>query len=152
MNSNEIISLVTNINSVGRIGANAIQDDEEKSTLTNSVKLELGGHRIRGERLYTVDDRSTMAPTRDSRSPNESEEKTSSSIPSIEDSEVADKVPSANYILSLIGGQIWDRNDGDPGNGLKTVLQQHARYIKHVVFALMSGRTTLVVGGASSEE
>jgi hypothetical protein len=100
--------------------------------------------------LYTVSNQSTQ-----SRKPplfDESEEKTSATIPSSEDVQVADKAPDENYILSLIGGQIWDRNDGDPGTGLKSVLQKHARYIKHVIFALMSGRMTLVVGGASSEE
>ncbi|KAI9290127.1 hypothetical protein BC943DRAFT_7061 [Umbelopsis sp. AD052] len=135
-----------------RIGAKQIEEEEEKNATENSVKVELGGHRIRGERLYVVDDKSTILPTRKERSSSDSEEKTSSSIPSLGEANVDDKVPSANYILSLIGGQVWDRNDGDPGTGLKNVLHENTRYIKHVIFAIMSGRTTLVVGGASSEE
>jgi len=102
--------------------------------------------------LYVVDDKSTILPTRKERSSSDSEEKTSSSVPSLGEASLDDRVPSANYILSLIGGQVWDRNDGDPGTGLKNVLHENTRYIKHVIFALMSGRTTLVVGGASSEE
>ncbi|KAJ2955823.1 hypothetical protein NQZ79_g8237 [Umbelopsis isabellina] len=145
-------SMVMNVKNPAprRLGTTSIQEEDDQHLSESTLKLELGGHRIRGERLYTVDNQSTQ-----SRKPplfDESEEKTSATIPSSEDVQVADKAPDENYILSLIGGQIWDRNDGDPGTGLKSVLQKHARYIKHVIFALMSGRMTLVVGGASSEE
>jgi hypothetical protein len=132
------------------LGTISIQDEDDQHLPQSTLKLELGGHRIRGERLYAVDDQSTQS--RKASSFDEREEKTSSTIPSSEDVQVTDKALDENYILSLIGGQIWDRNDGDPGTGLKFVLQKHARYIKHVIFALMSGRTTLVVGGSSSEE
>lgn len=132
------------------MGSTSIQEEDDQQLSESTLKLELGGHRIRGERLYTVENQSTQPH----KPPlfEESEEKTSATIPSSEDVQVTDKAPDENYILSLIGGQIWDRNDGDPGTGLKSVLQKHARYIKHVIFALMSGRKTLVVGGVSSED
>ncbi|KAM3588725.1 hypothetical protein VKS41_001163 [Umbelopsis sp. WA50703] len=145
-------SMVMNVKNPAprRLGTTSIQDEDDQHLPQSTLKLELGGHRIRGERLYAVDDQSTQS--RKASSFDEREEKTSSTIPSSEDVQVTDKALDENYILSLIGGQIWDRNDGDPGTGLKFVLQKHARYIKHVIFALMSGRTTLVVGGSSSEE